>query len=319
MVDLSSPNRRAGRLSLYSPYRFPLARLRRHLWPSGIPWIPTSSSSAWLPTRGLSEAEAAARLAEHGPNRLVERRRRSPVLAFLEQFTEVMVIVLIVAAVISLFIGETVDAIMILVIVILNAILGFSQEYRAERAMAALRRLAIPTVKVRRDGQVVEAASEALVPGDVIVLDAGMRVPADGRLLESANLRIEEAALTGESVPVEKIRGAIAGDGVALGDRRNMAYLGTTVTYGRGLAVVTGTGMNTELGHIATMLQTVSEERTPLQGRMAELGKWLAIHRPGHRRHRLARGRLAGEPLRRCSWWPSAWRWRPSPRGCPPW
>ncbi len=226
---------------------------------------------------GLSEAEAAARLAEHGPNRLVERRRRSPLLAFLEQFTEVMVIVLIVAAVISLFIGETVDAIMILVIVILNAILGFSQEYRAERAMAALRRLAIPTVKVRRDGQVVEAASEALVPGDVIVLDAGMRVPADGRLLESANLRIEEAALTGESVPVEKIRGAIAGDGVALGDRRNMAYLGTTVTYGRGLAVVTGTGMNTELGHIATMLQTVSEERTPLQGRMAELGKWLAI------------------------------------------
>ncbi|NLD43027.1 MAG: ATPase, partial [Chloroflexi bacterium] len=131
---------------------------------------------------GLSEAEVAARLAEHGPNRLVERRRRSPVLAFLEQFTEVMVIVLIVAAVISLLIGETVDAVMILVIVILNAILGFSQEYRAERAMAALRRLAIPTVKVRRGGQVVEAASEALVPGDVIVLDAGMRVPADGRL-----------------------------------------------------------------------------------------------------------------------------------------
>ncbi len=269
---------------------------------------------------GLSEAEAAARLAEHGPNRLVERRRRSPLLAFLEQFTEVMVIVLIVAAVISLFIGETVDAIMILVIVILNAILGFSQEYRAERAMAALRRLAIPTVKVRRDGQVVEAASEALVPGDVIVLDAGMRVPADGRLLESANLRIEEAALTGESVPVEKIRGAIAGDGVALGDRRNMAYLGTTVTYGRGLAVVTGTGMNTELGHIATMLQTVSEERTPCRAAWPSWASGWPSSPWSSSASSLSRGSSwPASRSRRCSWWPSAWRWRPSPRGCPPW
>ncbi len=226
---------------------------------------------------GLTESEAAERLAEHGPNQLEEKRGRSPILAFLSQFTEVMVIVLIVAAVISLLVGETVDAIMILVIVVLNAILGFSQEYRAEKAMAALRRLAIPTVKVRRGGRVVEVASVSLVPGDVILLEAGMRVPADGRIFESANLRIEEAALTGESVPAEKIGDAIEGDGIPLGDRRNMAYMGTTVTYGRGVAVVSGTGMDTELGNIATLLQTVTEERTPLQGRMAELGKWLAI------------------------------------------
>ncbi|NLD72072.1 MAG: cation-translocating P-type ATPase, partial [Chloroflexi bacterium] len=208
---------------------------------------------------------------------LEERRGRNPIVAFLEQFTEVMVIVLIVAAVISFIVGETVDAIMILVIVILNAILGFSQEYRAERAMAALRRLAIPTVRVRRGGEVQEIESLDLVPGDIILLEAGMRVPADARVLESVNLRIEEAALTGESVPVEKAEDAIEGSGIPLGDRRNMAYMGTTVSYGRGTAVITGTGMGTELGNIASMLQTVSEEKTPLQGRMAELGKWLAI------------------------------------------
>lgn len=226
---------------------------------------------------GLTDDEAARRLEEHGPNRLEERRGRSPIVAFLEQFTEVMVIVLIVAAVISFVVGESVDAIMILIIVILNAILGFSQEYRAERAMAALRRLAIPTVRVRRGGQVQEIESLNVVPGDIVLLEAGMRVPADGRVVESVNLRIEEAALTGESVPVEKTEGAIEGGSIPLGDRKNMAYMGTTVTYGRGSAVITGTGMNTELGNIASMLQTVSEEKTPLQGRMAELGKWLAI------------------------------------------
>jgi len=226
---------------------------------------------------GLTEDEAAARLERYGPNQLEERRGRSPIIAFLEQFTEIMVIVLLVATVISFVVGETTDAVMILIIVILNAILGFTQEYRAERAMAALRQLAIPTVRVRRERQVKEIRSVDLVPGDIILLEAGMRVPADARLLEAINLRVEEAALTGESVPVDKIEEAIEGDGVAIGDRRNMTYMGTTVTYGRGTAVVVGTGMNTELGHIATMLQTVTQERTPLQARMAELGKWLAI------------------------------------------
>jgi len=226
---------------------------------------------------GLTESEAAQRLAEHGPNRLEERKGRSPLLAFLGQFADVMIIILIVAAVISLLIGETVDAIMILIIVILNAILGFTQEYRAEKAMAALRRLAIPTVKVRRGGNVQEIASTDVVPGDIVLLETGMRVPADARIIESANLRVDEAALTGESVPVEKIADPIEGDEIPLGDRRNMAYMGTNVTYGRGVAAVTGTGMDTELGNIATMLQTVTEEQTPLQRRMAELGKWLAI------------------------------------------
>jgi len=226
---------------------------------------------------GLDDAEAQERLTRFGPNQLEERKRRSPIIAFLEQFTEVMVIVLLVAATISFAVGETTDGIMILIIVILNATLGFTQEYRAERAMAALKRLAIPTVRVRRGGEVKEVNSVDLVPGDVVLLDAGSRVPADGRLIRSVNLRIEEAALTGESVPVEKHTGPLAGEGIPIGDRTNMVFMGTTATYGRGEAVITGTGMDTELGHIADLLQTVSEEKTPLQRRMAELGKWLAI------------------------------------------
>jgi len=226
---------------------------------------------------GLDDAEAQERLTRFGPNQLEERKRRSPIIAFLEQFTEVMVIVLLVAAAISFAVGETTDGIMILIIVILNATLGFTQEYRAERAMAALKRLAIPTVRVRRGGEVKEVNSVDLVPGDVVLLDAGSRVPADGRLIRSVNLRIEEAALTGESVPVEKHTGPLAGEGIPIGDRTNMVFMGTTATYGRGEAVITGTGMDTELGHIADLLQTVSEEKTPLQRRMAELGKWLAI------------------------------------------
>jgi len=226
---------------------------------------------------GLDDAETQERLTRFGPNQLEERKRRSPIIAFLEQFTEVMVIVLLVAATISFAVGETTDGIMILIIVILNATLGFTQEYRAERAMAALKRLAIPTVRVRRGGEVKEVNSVDLVPGDVVLLDAGSRVPADGRLIRSVNLRIEEAALTGESVPVEKHTGPLAGEGIPIGDRTNMVFMGTTATYGRGEAVITGTGMDTELGHIADLLQTVSEEKTPLQRRMAELGKWLAI------------------------------------------
>ncbi|MHB0857173.1 MAG: cation-translocating P-type ATPase [Anaerolineae bacterium] len=226
---------------------------------------------------GLSSDEAAKRLEQYGPNRLEERRLRSPWSVLLGQFTEVMVVLLIVAAVVSLLIGETTDAIMILVIVVLNALLGFTQEYRAERAMAALRKLATPTVRVRRDGQIREVGVESLVPGDIVLLEAGDRVPADARLIEVANLRIEEAALTGESVPVSKSIMPIEGESVPLGDRINMAFMGTAVAYGRGNAVVTGTGMQTELGRIADMLQEVGEEKTPLQRRMAELGKWLAL------------------------------------------
>ncbi len=225
---------------------------------------------------GLSEAEATARRERYGPNQLQERPLRSPLSVFIGQFTEVMVIVLLVAAAISFVVGEMTDAIMILLIVILNAILGFTQEYRAERAMAALKRLAVTLVKVRRDGQVREIETAQLVPGDVILLEAGQRVPADARVIESANLRIEEAALTGESVPVDKSVEPIAEEQIPLGDRHNMAYMGTTVVYGRGVAAIVGTGMRTELGNIATLLQAVEEEKTPLQQRMAQLGKYLA-------------------------------------------
>ncbi|NBD36410.1 MAG: HAD-IC family P-type ATPase, partial [Chloroflexi bacterium] len=229
------------------------------------------------PETGLSQAEAERRLAEYGPNELTERGLRSPWRILAAQFTEVMVIVLIVAAAIAFAVGDIKDTIAILVIVVLNAVLGFTQEYRAEQAMAALKKMAVPKIKVRRDGQVREISARELVPGDLFLLETGGAVPVDGRLLESVNLRVQEAALTGESEAVNKSTAALEGEHLALGDRRNMVFLGTAVTYGRGLAVVTSTGMETELGHIATMIQSVESERTPLQRRMAQLGKGLAV------------------------------------------
>ncbi len=228
-------------------------------------------------SEGLTTEEVIKRQEKYGLNELVERGLRSPLAVFLGQFTEIMVIILLIAAAISFLIGETTDAIMILIIVILNAILGFTQEYRAERAMEALKKLSVPTVRVRRDGQIKKVDANSLVPGDMVLFEAGDRVPADCRVIESVNLRAEEAALTGESVPVDKTEKSLTGENLPLGDRRNMIFLGTAITYGRGEAVVVNTGMKTELGNIADMLQTVTEEKTPLQRKMAELGKWLAI------------------------------------------
>jgi P-type Ca2+ transporter type 2C len=226
---------------------------------------------------GLSSGEVEERLAHYGQNQLEERGLRSPWKVLLGQFTEIMVVVLLIAAAISLIMGHGTDAIVILIIVILNAILGFTQEYRAERAMAALKQLSVPTVRVRRDDQIREVEATSLVPGDIVLLEAGDRVPADARVVESVNLRVEEAALTGESVPVDKIEKPLEGENLPVGDRRNMVFMGTAITYGRGSVVVVETGMKTELGNIADMLQEVSEESTPLQRKMAELGKWLAI------------------------------------------
>jgi P-type Ca2+ transporter type 2C len=226
---------------------------------------------------GLTSAEAGRRLAEHGPNELVERGLKSPWRILWEQLTGMMVVILIVAAVVSGALGDWKDAIAILAIVVLNAVLGFSQEFRAEKAMAALKQLAVPTVKARRDGHVVEVSARDLAPGDVVLLEAGALAPADGRLLESINLRVEEAALTGESEPVEKHTQALDKPDLPVGDRRNMVYMGTVVTYGRGLAVITSTGMSTELGRIAELIQTVEREPTPLQRRLAQLGKGLAV------------------------------------------
>jgi len=227
--------------------------------------------------QGLSAAEARRRLAERGPNVLLEGKRPTALGLFFGQFKDFMIVVLLVAVIISGFIGDFKDAIAIMAIVILNAVIGFIQEHRAEEAMAALKKLAVPTVKVRRDGHAWELSARELVPGDVMLLEAGNLVPADGRLLESVNLRIQEAALTGESEPVEKDSHALSGADLPLGDRRNMVYKATVVTYGRGQAVVTETGMDTKLGQIAAMIQTVGQETTPLQRRLDRLGKQLAV------------------------------------------
>ncbi|MFZ1397408.1 MAG: cation-translocating P-type ATPase, partial [Candidatus Promineifilaceae bacterium] len=225
---------------------------------------------------GLSAAEAQNRLTQYGLNELVEKDTKSPWLILLDQMKDAMVIILIIAAAVSGFLGEMNDVIVILAIVILNAVIGFSQEYRAEQAIAALKKLAVPTVKVRRDGQLVEISARELVPGDVVLLEAGNLVPADGRLVESINLKVEEAALTGESEPVSKFIDPIEKKELPIGDRKNMVFMGTVITYGRGTAVITETGMNTELGNIAELIQGVEQEQTPLQRRLDDLGKKLA-------------------------------------------
>ncbi|MDQ4076486.1 MAG: HAD-IC family P-type ATPase, partial [Chloroflexota bacterium] len=249
------------------------------------------------PESGLSTAEAEARLEQYGRNELIERGAKNPWRILWEQLIEVMVVILIVAAIVSFFLQEYTDAIVILIIVILNAALGFSQEYRAEQAIAALKKLAVPTVRVRRDGHLVEISARDVVPGDIVLLEAGNKVPADGRLIESANLKAQEAALTGESEAVEKRTAPIPEEDLPLGDRLNMVYMGTVVTYGRGTMVVTETGMSTELGKIADMIQEVEREPTPLQRRLDNLGKTLAVVALGIIAVVVVLGLLRGEDL----------------------
>jgi P-type Ca2+ transporter type 2C len=227
--------------------------------------------------QGLEEAEATRRLAEYGPNELTERGSKGPWRILWEQLAATMVIILIVAALLSAALGDYKDMIVILAIVVLNATLGFIQEYRAERALAALKKLAAPIVRVQRSGHVQEISARNLVPGDLVLLAAGNFVPADGRVVESFNLRIQEAALTGESEPVDKDPQRLTAVDLPLGDRHNMAYLGTIVTYGRGQILITATGMATELGAIATLMQTMEQEPTPLQRRLDHLGRILAV------------------------------------------
>ncbi|RJQ44654.1 MAG: HAD family hydrolase, partial [Nitrospiraceae bacterium] len=227
--------------------------------------------------QGLSQEEAAGRLSEYGPNVLKETKKKTPLVMFLAQFSDFMIIVLIAAAVISGFIGDLVDTIAIIVIVALNALIGFIQEYRAEKAMEALKRMAAPSATVIRNGQHEIIAASQLVPGDVVILEAGKIVAADMRLIESAQLKMEEAALTGESVPVEKHTYPLHDEHLPIGDRKNLAYKGTFVAHGRGTGLVMATGMDTELGRIATMLQEEEEVKTPLQKRLASFGRKLAI------------------------------------------
>jgi P-type Ca2+ transporter type 2C len=229
------------------------------------------------PERGLTAAEANSRLLEYGANELVEKGIKSPWSILREQLSNPLVLLLIFAAVVSGFLGKFDSVIAIGAIVILNAVLGVVQEYRAEQAMAALKKMAAPLVRVRRDGKVLDIQSREVVPGDIVLLEAGSIIPADSRVIEAANLRAQEASLTGESQPVDKTLGAIEDANAPLGDRHNMLYMGTSVTYGRGVAVVVETGMKTQLGRIAELIQTVEDEKTPLQRRMDELGRVLLI------------------------------------------
>ena len=250
------------------------------------------------PQNGLDADRAAARLAETGPNELVDRGVKSPWKILWEQMTGIMVIILVISAGVSLALAEYTDAIVILIIVVLNAVLGFTQEYRAEAAMAALKKMAVPHVRVRRGGRVQEISARELVPGDLVLLEAGNLIPADGRVVEAVNLRIQELVLTGELEPVEKNTAALANENLPLGDRRNSAYMGTVVTYGRGSLMITATGMSTQLGHIANMIQSVGQESTPLQRRLEQLGKGLALAALGIVAVVFALGLLRGEPVR---------------------
>jgi Ca2+-transporting ATPase len=227
--------------------------------------------------KGLSSAEAARRIEKYGPNTLKEEKKISPWQIFFGQFKNFLIILLIVATVISLFLGETLDAIVIFAIVVASALLGFYQEFRAEKAMEALKAMSSPTATVIRDGEEIEIPSADVVPGDIMLLTAGDRIPADGRLIEAINTRIDEASLTGESSAVSKNAHAVHPEDTSIGDRKNMVFAATIMTYGRGRSVVTGTGMETEFGRIAKMLQEVEEEPSPLAVKMDYIGKRLGI------------------------------------------
>ncbi len=224
---------------------------------------------------GLSSEEAAGRLEEHGPNELLETPGPTILQMFVAQFKEPLVLVLIAAAAISAALRETGEGIVIMAIVVLNAVLGVTQESKAERSLAALKKLAAPLARVRRDGATRSVSARELVPGDVVLIEAGDHIPADIRIAEAATLKAEEAALTGESVPVEKTRERLPREDAPLGDRTSMLYMGTICVYGRGRGVVVATGMNTQVGRIAGLIETSVEKQTPLQERMEDLGKWL--------------------------------------------
>ena len=226
-------------------------------------------------SHGLSNNEAARRLEEYGRNELEEQAKKSFISKLIAQFADFLIIILLIAAGISAFVGEREDAFVILAIVVINAILGIYQEGKAEKSVEALQRLSAPTAKVIREANQITLPAAEIVPGDVVVLEAGDIIPADIRLLESSNMKVEEASLTGESVPVEKDAKAKIAGPVGIGDRHNMVFFSTVVTYGRGTGVVVGTGHNTEIGNIATKIQSYDEEETPLQIKLNQLGKVL--------------------------------------------
>ncbi len=246
--------------------------------------------------QGLSADEVRTRRQEHGANELIEGAKKPVFMMLLDQFKDFMILVLIAAAVISGILGEATDTIAIIVIVILNAVIGFVQEYRAEKAMQMLMEMSAHTALVTRDGNPSTIPATELVPGDLVILETGGIIPADMRLIEAARLKVEEATLTGESLPTEKQVEPLADEHLPLGDRKNMVYKGTVVTYGRGSGVVTATGMATELGKIASLLQKGEEVRTPLQKRLATFSKKLALAVLAICAVIFALGMLRGEP-----------------------
>jgi Ca2+-transporting ATPase len=225
---------------------------------------------------GLTSEDAQKRLQQYGPNELQKEKRASPIKMFLEQFTDILIIILVVATALSIAVGELTDAAVIIAIVLATAILGFVQEFRSEKAVEALKKMVAPTAMVLRNGKEVKIPTCEIVPGDIILLYTGDKVPADARLIESFSLKIDEAALTGESSPVNKKTDVYPKE-IPLNDRRNMAFTGTVVVYGRGKAIATSTGMNTEFGKIAKMVQMTEEEETPLEKRTQSIGKWIGI------------------------------------------
>jgi Ca2+-transporting ATPase len=225
---------------------------------------------------GLTAVETRKRLQEYGPNRLEGKKKTSPVLVFLSQFLSPLIYVLLVAAIITAAVGHYLDTWVVLGALVLNAIIGFVQEIRAEKAMEALIRLAAPRASIRRDGVISEVPAHNLVPGDIILLEVGDRIPADVRLLEVSNFKTNESTLTGESVPVDKYSKAFEGD-LPIAERKNMAFMGTIVTYGRATAVVVKTGMSTEMGKIASNIREVKREKTPLQKSVSKLSRYLVI------------------------------------------
>ena len=226
--------------------------------------------------RGLTSPEVGKRLVEYGPNELRKEEKASPFSLFIRQFKNLLILILLAATALSLLVGEWVDALMIAAIVLLSAVLGFVQEYKAEQALEALKKMLSPTITVLRDGKEEEIPSRDLVPGDIILLEAGDKIPADGRLVEVRSLNCDEAALTGESVPVRKEISGL-GEQIPVSEQLNMVFAGTVVTYGRGKAAVTSTGMNTEFGRIAEEVASADTKKTPLEKRTEEIGRWLGL------------------------------------------
>ncbi|MGH2542430.1 MAG: HAD-IC family P-type ATPase, partial [Ardenticatenaceae bacterium] len=224
---------------------------------------------------GLSSAEAAERLLREGPNELKAGEKEPAWKKFLEQFTDFIVLILLAAAAVSGLLGEWLDAVAIGVIVLLNAVIGFIQEYQAERAIEALKEMTAPRARVIRNGMAQDVDAREVVPGDLVLVEQGDVVPADARLVMAQNLQAEEAALTGESMPVKKKATETLERDLALGDRKNMLFASTRITYGRGRAIVTDTAMDTQLGKIAGLVEGVVEEKTPLQKRLDEVGRYL--------------------------------------------